>query len=251
MHTQSIESVPELLSSLKQQQVPRAQTFFRGHADENWTLTPAVGRFKIKPPDGQKEVGWRENYEIDFEKQLLTAFKTKAYPYIDFVPRNDFEWLLLAQHHGVPTRLLDWTANPLVALYFAIDSLPDKTACLIQVRNPETSRYIDVIAKPTEIFLATSPDFDMFTGILSTFFFSAPHYHKRYTNQSSVVSLHYNPKDEYKQQNIVKYSIPANCKEPLKEELRTIGINHTFIYQSLDSIARDIMNDFNSALLKE
>ena len=47
---------------------------------------------------------------------------------------DHFGWLFLAQHYGVPTRLLDWTENPLVAAYFAVLDHPDDDGCIWALR---------------------------------------------------------------------------------------------------------------------
>jgi type I restriction enzyme M protein len=55
---------------------------------------------------------------------MLEKFKREAIPYLTIKPNDDWDWLALAQHHGLPTRLLDWTQNPLVAVGIASTSCP-------------------------------------------------------------------------------------------------------------------------------
>ncbi len=74
---------------------------FRGHADITWTLLPSVGR-------GPYVAKSRETYEA----ALFKIFRREAYGYLAATPADDWEWLASAQHHGLPTRLLDWTHNP-------------------------------------------------------------------------------------------------------------------------------------------
>jgi hypothetical protein len=80
---------------------------FRGQR-RDWPLVPAVGR-----DPGRSQCPWRE-------RDILQEFKRESIPYLDLIPANDWQWLALAQHNRLPTRLLDWTTNPLAALWFAV-----------------------------------------------------------------------------------------------------------------------------------
>jgi FRG domain len=112
----NITSVQEILdhASNKYFKEPRGSWVFRGHANSSYDLKPSVGRGKHTSKSREK-----------YEESLFTIFRREAVGYISSIPADDWEWLSFAQHHGLPTRLLDWTNNLLAALYFAVDSHPD------------------------------------------------------------------------------------------------------------------------------
>jgi hypothetical protein len=98
----------------------RTPEVFRGHSNERYTLTTSLQRF----------VG--ETDEWHRETRLLRNFNRYAQQYID-EPESFHHLLALAQHHGLPTRLLDWTYSPLVATYFATGGDPDVDGELLVV----------------------------------------------------------------------------------------------------------------------
>jgi hypothetical protein len=95
---------------------PYSTWAFRGERDERWPLYSSLSRYFQN--FGIKREAWCEQ-----ESRILRIFKRKAHQFLDKPPDadDDFQWLALMQHHGAPTRLIDFTWSPYVAAFFALE----------------------------------------------------------------------------------------------------------------------------------
>jgi len=113
----SWEDLVETLSSLS------ASWTFRGQCDARWSLQSTLARRFIST--GIHHQAWPEQ-----ENRILRIFKRKAHLFVDHIPddKDSFRWLGMMQHHGAPTRLLDFTWSFYVAAFFALEGATNDAA---------------------------------------------------------------------------------------------------------------------------
>lgn len=114
METIDIDSVESLAKEINKFE---SYYLFRGQANASWKLESSLERVV-----GQKN--WSKENAKKFEDFSLEKFRSKFHLYDreNTPPSSKFSWLSTMQHYGVPTRLLDFTESPYVALYFALES---------------------------------------------------------------------------------------------------------------------------------
>ncbi|MEK4529933.1 FRG domain-containing protein [Paenibacillus sp. FSL H8-0104] len=135
----TIQSISDYIKVIKEiKSLEKEEVWLRGQFKASNRLLPSAMREKYSLCDqfGEKihpsdEKGRGETVAFLPYQAMLRDFKSLAMEQfgelIRIEPKNDLEWLFLAQHYGIPTTLLDWTTDPLVALFFATQGTPDRS----------------------------------------------------------------------------------------------------------------------------
>ena len=230
--------------------------WFRGHSTIVGSLLPSVHREPFHSA--------RENIEF----WAAQRFRLRAASFTSDLPKYEdhLSWLLLMQHHGAPTRLLDWSENVLVGLYFAVcqsESVDGELWCMhhdeLNCRSagwrgcfPDTPPIRYLAATP---FL-TSKELAKFSialgnptvpcgplALIPSFQFP------RMAAQMSRFTIHPSTEPEaqigflLRESSLVRYTVPASSKRNLAKHLNRLGFSHDTLFRSLDSLGRTIREE--------
>ncbi len=158
------------------------------------------------------------------EQHLMWLFKTSGKALLHKYPESELEWLVLAQHHGLPTRLLDWSLSPLVACFFAVQSLSNNDGA-IYIYDPQTFMNEDNIKLNT------------LNEIIP---FIPSHTSPRVTAQSGMFTIHPTNCMDLDKSNVKKLVIPTDKKRKFLERLVKYGVHHGTIFPDLDGLSKYI-----------
>lgn len=202
-----------------------ADFLFRGQ-NKDFPLLPKIARLNLR------------GTIINIERLIIDEFRRTSLPLSEFKPENDWDLLALAQHHGLPTRLLDWTYSALAALWFAVKDTPfDKNNKLengvvwllmadVEDFRTDTEQYGPLSNKITKIFRPKiiSRRISAQSGAFTVHKINAG---------GHVVSFEKHSKFKGKLQKII---IPYGQFPRIRHRLNMLGVNSATLFPDIDGL---------------
>ena len=243
MKEKIISTIQELIAAIEIDHGDyEGSVWYRGHAEKEWSLKP----------------GYLRLTKFISESTLVKRFKQSAVMLTEKDPKDNFDWLFLMQHHGVPTRLLDWTESPLVALYFALcnqESHPDKDAVVWSLRPSELNKNASIFDANEEFFIHSFEDEELVNYKVETLASNprlkqlpvasiATRNNSRIQAQLGVLTIHHLDNKGIEeigdQSHVMKYIIPSDRRVIIYKQLSLLGFSKFTMFPELSSIGENI-----------
>ena len=209
------------------------QPWYRGHANSDWRLVPALFR----------------KYLAGREYNIIGQFRTRSRSLRNDLPSDDQleAWISLMQHFGLPTRLLDWTESPLVAAFFAVNDGDASVPGAIWALDPILLNFQSGGERCIFDMNQSQPK-ALFTAAIQTptkeddrvFAVRPTHVDLRMTLQQSQFTIH-TPHvilEEKYPNAVIKFIVPADAKPTLAESLGRMKITLASLFPDLQHLAQ-------------
>ena len=231
-------SVSDLASFIEHRHfyMPGTGHFFRGQTNATWKLIPKAGRPEFT---GEIKRDYKPNESLpSHDLRQFERWRSMAIAYCDSLPSNDFECLAYAQHYGLATRLLDWSTNPLVALFFAVENDPCATG-IVYCYHTSLQLTARKLTEP----------------ISAVCFFRPRPIDRRILAQQGVFTYHPDPQADFPIESLLSQTssltgveaepflslasltIPGPAKNFIMEELAGIGITRQTLFPDLEGLS--------------
>src|SRR5579872_2813479 len=224
----------------------RSRYAFRGMSRTEYRLTTSLGRLG------------RDTTQA-LEEPILRAFRKYAQGGTQLPDDSIWNWLALAQHHGLSTRLLDWSYSPLVGMHFATREFKrfDCDGAIWVVDFARTNELLPDVLKRilfeegSDVFTAgmlarataTLNEFDQLSNELFVAFFEPPSLDDRIVNQYALFSLVSDPLlnlDSWLREHPNVYRriiIPAELKWEVRDKLDQANVTERVLFPGLDGLS--------------
>jgi hypothetical protein len=199
---------------------------FRGVTDTSHALVPKIGRPSSRSTKMNRITRQRVRtlYSAEDERAILTMFKQQARPHLASIPTDDLQWLAIAQHFGLPTRLLDWSDSFLVAAWFAVEESENK--------KDEPGIWVARGVPSIEAEFRGDP-----LTLTAPRIYRAPFISPRIAAQGSVLMVCPSPERALTMPFLSKVAIERSVAFTLKKRLNACGINGRHLFPDLAGLS--------------
>jgi FRG domain len=232
----TLRSVSSIVSYIEEECSEHKNILFRGQRSQH-PLSPGIARMNPLYRDKANRPDF-----LHTESRLLETFKMRSLPFLELMPETQWDWLAVAQHYGLKTRLLDWSLNALASVWFAVHKEPKGSSPgVLWILKPEERHYLWTLKDSAKL----NP-FD----VAKTYIIGPRYLAKRIVAQKGYFTSHAFSTSEYRfiplEEDpdffgyLTKVEIPAESFSEIRYDMNRLGINALSLFPGLDGLCQEL-----------